>query len=279
MALEIERGLLDAYGERLGSWVRLRVGTGLEEIVDATSLLSVVAAGLGDPLASSMADYVLANPGRDTTHALDLAAFVRKTIARTPAAAASFAYTVDGQRRVVKLEAGDSFTLELTAGQRAGLALERLTGAVSVAMETTVGVAVSGLRPSADLTLKRTVLTGPIPTGRVVVVDLEATFSESAPESGCYDVVELVPSGLAPLTIVNIYSEESGVVWPSSIVGQTVTFCATNTAREGHRAHLRYMARIVSEGTFTWEPAIMQLGGAPELLAFVPATSTVIGMP
>jgi len=279
MALEIERGLLDAHGERLGSWVRLRVGTGLEEIVDATSLLSVVAAGLGDPLALAMADYVLANPGRDTTHALDLAAFVRKTIARTPAAAASFAYAVDGQRRVVKLEAGDSFTLELTAGQRAGLALERLTGAVSVAMETTVGVAVSGLRPSADLTLKRTVLTGPIPTGRVVVVDLEATFSESAPESGCYDVVELVPSGLAPLTIFNVYSEESGVAWPSSIVGQTVTFCATNTAREGHRAHLRYMARIVSEGTFTWEPAIMQLGGAPELLAFVPATSTVIGMP
>jgi len=186
---------------------------------------------------------------------------------------------VDGQRRVVKLEAGDSFTLELTAGQRAGLALERLTGAVSVAMETTVGVAVSGLRPSADLTLKRTVLTGPIPTGRVVVVDLEATFSESAPESGCYDVVELVPSGLAPLTIFNVYSEESGVVWPSSIVGQTVTFCATNTAREGHRAHLRYMARIVSEGTFTWEPAVMQLGGAPELLAFVPPTSAVIGMP
>jgi hypothetical protein len=278
-ALEIERGLLGAYGERLGSWVRLRVGTGLEEIVEATSLLSVVAAGLGDPLAPAMADYVMANPGKDTIHALDLAAFVRGMIARTPAAAASFAYTVDGQRRVVRLDVGDSFVLELTAGQRAGLALERISGAVGVAIEATVGVAVSGLRPSADLTLKRTVPASPIPTGRVVVVDLTATFGGAAPENGCYDVVELAPSGLAPLTIFNVYSGESGVAWPSSIVGQTVTFCATNTAREGHRAHLRYMARIVSEGTFTWEPALMQLGGAPELLAFVPPTSTVIGRP
>ncbi len=278
-ALEIERGLLDAYGERLGSWVRLRVGTGLEEIVDATSLLSVVASGLGDPLAPAMADYVLANPGKDTTHALDLAAFVRGMISRTPAAPASFAYTVDGQRRVASLEAGGSLTLELTAAQRTGLVLERISGDVGVAMEATVRVAVSGLRPSPDLTLKRTAPGGPIPTGRVVVVELEATFSGTAPEHGCYDVVELVPSGLAPLTIFNVDTDQSGVTWPSSVVGQTVTFCATNTARSGHRAHLRYMARIVSEGTFTWEPAVMQLGGAPELLAFVPPTSTVIGRP
>jgi len=278
-ALEIERGLLGAYGERLGSWVRLRVGTGLEEIVDATSLLSVVAAGLGDPLAPAMADYVVANPGKDTIHALDLAAFMRGMIARTPAAAASFAYTVDGQRRVVNLDVGDSFVLELTAGQRAGLALERLSGTVGVAIEATVGVVVSGLRPSADLTLKRTVPASPIPTGRVVVVDLTATFSGAAPENGCYDVVELVPSGLAPLSIFSSYREAGGVTWPSSVIGQKVTFCATNTAREGHRAHLRYMARIVNEGTFTWEPAIMQLGGAPEAVAFVPPTSTVIGKP
>jgi hypothetical protein len=40
---------------------------------------------------------------------------------------------------------------------------------------------------------------------------------------------------------------------------------------------MRYSARVVNEGTFTWEPAIMQLAGAPEALAIAPAGATTIG--
>lgn len=37
---------------------------------------------------------------------------------------------------------------------------------------------------------------------------------------------------------------------------------------------------VVGQGTFTWEPAVMQLIGAPEMLAFVPRTSIeVVGAP
>lgn len=279
-ALEIERSLLGEYGERLGPWVRLRVGAGLDEMLEATSLLGLVAAGLGDPLANGMADYVATNPGTKTSHALDLAASAARLLARTPASEASFAYTVDGKRHVVGLGTGESFTLELIAVQRTTLSLERITGEVGVAIEARVPVDLAGLRPSVDLALARTGPTDPIPTGRVVTVDLAATFLAGAPENGCYDVVELVPSGLAPLEVMYDYGTyERDITWPSSVLGQEVTFCAANDARTGHAAHLRYMARVVNEGVFTWEPAIMQLAGAPEALAFTPSASAVIGEP
>jgi len=44
-------------------------------------------------------------------------------------------------------------------------------------------------------------------------------------------------------------------------------------------ARLRYEARVVNEGDFTWEPAVMQYPGAPELQASTPAWTARIGAP
>ena len=92
-------------------------------------------------------------------------------------------------------------------------------------------------------------------------------------------VVELVPSGLAPLSIGLGEMDEAGVTGPTSVVGQEVRFCAVNDVKTGHSARLQYRARVVNEGTFGWEPAVMQLPGAPELLAMTPTRTLVIQAP
>jgi hypothetical protein len=177
----------------------------------------------------------------------------------------------------VSLEAGEAFGLTLTDDQRSTLRLESVSGTVGVAVEGRVVVAPATLDPHPDLTLTRAAATAdPIAAGRIVVVDLVATFTASAP-SGCYDVVELAPSGLAPLTLGLVEADDAGVSWPTSVVGQEVRFCADNDERTGHTAHLRYRARVVSEGTYAWEPAVMQFPGAPELLAVAPGRTVVVG--
>ncbi len=277
-AIAIERNLLGRDGERLGAWVRLRVGSDLDATLEATSLLAIIAAGVGDPLAAGMADYVMANPASDTLHDLDLAAYATRSLERTPAVAASFAYTVDGSRTVVSLDPGEAFSVALTSEQQATLRLEPVGGKVGVAVEGRVVVAPATLDPHPDLTLTRSAPDNPVPADQIVVVNLTATFAAKAP-TGCYDVVELVPSGLAPLSIGLGETDESGVSWPTSVVGQEVRFCAVNDVKTGHSARLQYRARVVNEGTFTWEPAVMQLPGAPELLAVTPARTVVIKAP
>ncbi len=274
-ALVIERDLLTRFGERLGPWVRLRLDATADG-ADPTALLAVVAAGLGDSLAADMADYAFANPAVDTENSLELAAYAARFLVRTPAAAAAFAHTIDGQRSVVRLAPGEAFTLTLTAGQAAGLAIENVSGSVGVAVEARVPVAPDSLRPSEDLRLTRTVPSMPIPADKIVFVDLTASFGARAPD-GCYDVLELVPSGLAPLTISAGQFDQARVSWPSSVAGQEVHFCASNDLTTGRTARMRYAARVVNAGTFAWEPATMQLAGAPELLAFTPAGTATIG--
>jgi uncharacterized protein YfaS (alpha-2-macroglobulin family) len=223
-----------------------------------------------------MADYAWSNPATDTVNALELVAYARHTLERTPATEAAFAYTVDGKRSTVRLEPGEAFSLRLTTTQAATLTAETLTGQVGVAVEARVPVAPTGLRPHTDLGLTRTD-PGTIATDRILEVNLTATFSETAPD-GCYDVTELAPSGLAPLTgWWGRATDETGITWPTSVVGQEVRFCAWNDEESGRSARLRYLARVVNEGTFAWEPAVMQLPGAPEMLAITPGGTVSIG--
>jgi uncharacterized protein YfaS (alpha-2-macroglobulin family) len=278
-ALTIERDLLGRYGEGLGAWVRLRLET-TDDGADATALLAIVAAEIGDPLAARMADYAWSNPAGDAVNALELTAYAQRTLERTPAAEASFAYSADGRRSTVRLEPGETFSLPLTAAQAATLTAETLTGQVGVAVEARVPVAPTSLRPHPDVGLTRTGPSQPIPTDRIIEVNLQATFADTAPE-GCYEVTELVPSGLAPLTTwwTTETGDDTDITWPSSVVGQEVGFCAWNDEETGRTAHLRYLARVVNEGTFAWEPAVMQLPAAPELLAVTPAGTASIGRP
>jgi alpha-2-macroglobulin len=276
-AVAIERDLLTRFGERLGSSVRLRLDPTADG-ADPTALLAVVAAGLGDPLAADLAEYAFSHPAIDTENSLELAAYAARYLVRTPGESAAFAYTVGGARSVVRLAAGQAFTLTLTAEQAANLAVEKVSGSVGVAIEARVAVTPDSLRPSTDLTLTRKLPTMPIALDKVVYVDLAASFGARAPD-GCYDVVELVPSGLAPLTISDGQYGQTGVTWPSSVVGQEVRFCAYNDVSTGRAAHLRYAARVVNAGKFAWEPATMQLAAAPELLAATPSGTATVGGP
>jgi uncharacterized protein YfaS (alpha-2-macroglobulin family) len=225
-----------------------------------------------------MAAYAWSNPATDTVNALELAAYARQAVERTPAAAASFAYSVDGQRSTVRLEPGEAFGLRLTTAQAATLTAETLTGQVGVAVEARVPVGLTSLQPHADLGLTRVAPGQPIATDRIVQVNLTATFADTAPD-GCYEVTELVPSGLAPLTgwWGSRSGDEFGITWPSSVVGQEVRFCVAPDPEIGNSVRLRYLARVVNEGTFAWEPAVMQLPSAPELLAITPAGTASIG--
>ena len=52
------RQLRERHGQELGPWVRLSVGESMVDTLDAASLLALVAAGIGDPLAPRIDRYV-----------------------------------------------------------------------------------------------------------------------------------------------------------------------------------------------------------------------------
>ena len=196
---------------------------------------------------------------------------------------ASFAYTLDGIRTVANLEKGRSFELALTAAQLASLELEPLEGAVGVASSWREPVAASAFESDPDITMKRSVNpAGAIGADDLVRVDLTVTFGPKSPK-GCYHVLDLAPSGLVPVgSLAGWIDPDSeaqrmpaGIDMPYAQTGQRVSFCAQPYEKTG-RAVLRYYARVVTPGTFVWEPAILESKTGPDRAAITPQVQVSI---
>ncbi len=100
----------------------------------------------------------------------------------------------------------------------------------------------------------------------MVEVRLTATFGPQV-VAGCHEVSDLAPSGLAPMEYYQRWSYEDtsapSFVSPYAIDGQRVSFCV-GPSKESRTVKMRYFARIVTAGTYTWESAVIQSVTAPE---------------
>jgi hypothetical protein len=257
-ALAVERDLLGRYGERLGPWLRLRVGSSLDDTIEATALVALIGATVGDPAAEWAEAYVEENRAVDDLFNLQQVGYITRVLERTPAEAARVTYSVAGVERTVDVDAGGAFSLSLTPAQVATFTARPAAGRVGVAVSWDAPVDPATLAQDPSLTLTRTVSpAGPVPSGRLVEVTLRATFGPQAVD-GCYSVVDVLPSGLAPV------GEES----------QRVAFCLSPGS--DRTDSVTYRARVVTAGTYTWEPAILQSARASESLALTPTTQLEI---
>lgn len=266
-AREIERGLLESHGERLGPWVRLG-GAGERQSLEASALLLLLAARLGDPLAPDVARYLDDNPSGDLVFPLEELGYAQASLERLPRTAARFAWALEGERHEVALEPGGAYTLVLAGSQWRQLRIEPIDGKLAVSTAWTIAGA--GLPDSPSIHVRRTVSPADnAPDDRLVRVRLEVTFGTAAP-GGCYRLTDLVPSGLAPIGRSAGWSDdsESSGNSPYEIEGQRVTWCA---APDDPDHTYSYAARVVSPGTYRWEAAVLQWEAGPEIGASTPS--------
>ena len=93
------------------------------------------------------------------------------------------------------------------------------------------------------------------------------------------------PSGLAPISPYRGYDDEdeyeeggSGTQGPDRVDGQRVEFTVWRDPDRG-TPMLRYVARVVTPGTYAWEPAVIQSTVAPGQGLVLPAgTVTIAGL-
>lgn len=264
-ARAIERELLEAHGQRFGPWVRLGVGANIEDTIDAARLLLVLSSRLGDPIARDVRRYLADHPSSERSIALEELAYIQASLARLPREAGRVAWSVDGERHEVELRPGGGFTLTLTAAQRATLVLQPLAGKLAVVTSWTGTQA--DVPKGGPVTIARVVTPGSnAPEDLLVRVRFTVAFTGGA-STGCWQITDLAPSGLVPVDRRWEWPDGdsrsgSGVGSPYQVDGQRVFFCAYT---DSPTRVFEYVARVVSPGTYTWEPAVIQSVDAPEL--------------
>ena len=269
-ARDLERSLLAAHGERLGPWVRLSVGTTLSDIDEASALMLLLSAKLGDPIGADLSAYLRNSGSREELAALDQIAYARSALERLPRTPGRFAWSVDGERHEEGLEPGGTFALTLTDPQSETLVFERLAGDLAVSASWLGPATGAALPGDPQVTIVRIINPDDdAPTDQLVWIRLSVTIAARAP-LGCYEVTEFVPSGLAPASLSQAWVRAQDgrgpiVPLPYEIEGQRASWCLNTEFTRERQYELYYSARVVSPGTYTWEPAVVQLVTAPTI--------------
>ncbi len=277
----IAAALVKDYGEAVGDQARLRAGDDAADVSTGTALLAMLMAGVGDPVAVRYRAYVDANPSSEATYALHQVGYVSRVLAHRAPQPARFAYAIGGTRKIIDLGPGEGFHLTLTKAQLATFSVERLDGEIGVSSSYQEPVKASSYEKDPDVKIQRTVKpAGTIKGGDLVVVDLRVTFGPKAAQ-GCHRVTELVPSGLVAVSALHgLIDPESGelqtdIAYPEEQTGQRVVFCAGfDPARPTVR--LRYVARVITVGTYAWEPTIAESRSGADRAAIIPADEITI---
>jgi uncharacterized protein YfaS (alpha-2-macroglobulin family) len=141
----------------------------------------------------------------------------------------------------------------------------------------------ASLTPPKGQVLERTVRpAGVIGSTDTVIVTLRVTLGPDARDE-CWRVTDLAPSGLAPIRGGGSWQEDENgsATWagtsPDFVDGQRVEFCVTRDPKQPVQT-LRYVARVVTPGTYLWEGAVLQSTVVPEQgLVIDPVSVTIKG--
>ena len=272
-ARQLEREILRAHGQAFGPVVRVEDGG---ETHRTTAVMLLVAAGLGDPLASSMSRYLDQYADRDETFAIEQVGYARSMLEHLPRVAGRFAWTVDGGRHEVGLDPGGAFSMALTPAQQSSFRLDPISGDMTVASLRNSPLTASSFDAGSQVSLARTVTpANDAPADRIVLVSIVVTMGADAPK-GCYRVTDTAPSGLAPLGATAAWPDDTEVTAvstrPYQVSGQRVSWCVDDKTP----MPLVYAARVISPGTYVWEPAVIQLETAPRVGAATDSVSYTI---
>jgi hypothetical protein len=270
--------LLEDFGERRGAGMRLNVGADSDDILEATSLAAGLAAALGDDFAPLLFEYTTQNYTRETLVQLEQITYLVDAMPRMSEAPVQVAYTVDGDEHEEALERGESVTLRLSPEQLDALDLQVTEGTAGVSTTFLAPFDAASVEVDPAVSISRTYegqtgSTVAIREGDLVRITMTWNLTQDAVD-GCYQVSDLLPSGLRPVTRLWEYGKDQPGVWyPYFVEGQRVSFCV---GRGSTVKTIDYYARVIGTGVYTAEPVVMQSQQAQESIGVTDALEVSI---
>jgi hypothetical protein len=107
-------------------------------------------------------------------------------------------------------------------------------------------------------------------------VDIRVSFGPHAAAT-CHEVIDHVPSGLVPVGNVAAWidPDDESVLPDASLPyadgNQLVRWCAAPTSKD-RTVELRYFARVITPGSYVWQPTVVVAAGATDRASVAPET-------
>jgi uncharacterized protein YfaS (alpha-2-macroglobulin family) len=254
------------------------------EILDATSVVALLAAQLGRPEALGLHNYTV-DLRNDAPHRFNADAlllnierllFISYEINNHTSSQASITYTMFGDTVTRNLGFGGQFTLRIPAENMHEFDLVSMTGQVSAVsivrtplenMNTVSNdISISRVYYRGDTNVRATTFS----QNELIRVEITVDYSR-VDLSGSYVITDFLPAGLVhvPNSARVSFSNRDNVAgwWTHVMVdGQRITFYDWN-GRFNRNHTYYYYARVINPGTFVAEGTMVQSMGAREFMS------------
>lgn len=261
--------LLEKNGENFDYYVRLKSGEDDSVNLQITALAAILAGGLDDPYRDRLWNYVNDRYSNEVLTNLEKLLYISKSLPTLRAGASGFTLQVAGRTEQIKIENGGHHKISVTPEELGQIKFSDLQGSIGVVSFFTQAVTEGNrgiVNPALSVQRQYFVNGTPATTfaeNSLVEVHLNLGIQNDLPGED-YQVTDLLPSGLKIVT--NPYlrgrSYDYCVRYPYEVDGQSVKFYVgkswLNSPQNSCGGFYKYYARVISPGTYTAEPALIE---------------------
>ena len=250
--------ILKTYGKTLGEFNYIDSGKDNDDIMETTSMCSLMALKLNAPEKDGFYDYIINKSTDDILINIEKMLYLQNTVPEAEKTG-SFTISTEGKTEEVKLSGTERKSYTMTIDKLKAAAFSNVSGEIEAAIAFTGPL--SALEPGEgspfSITREYRVngkVTDNFKQSDVVEVILNIKFDSSAPE-GYYQITDVLPSGLRHIS-------SNGWNWDYWYWGQAdkqkIYFGYHFNPSYKKSDTLKYLARVVSPGGYTADDAVIK---------------------
>ncbi|MCX7841786.1 MAG: Ig-like domain-containing protein [Clostridia bacterium] len=239
-------------------------GRDKDEIIELTSLCSMLALKLNAPEKNGLFSYAKGNPASMLLTNLELMAYAVNAVPSVPKES-SFTYVLDGEEKNITIKKAEVYRLVLTKDKLDKIRFRNIKGDVTAAASFNAPASEFGDSSSRlfkvvrSYGIKNSAATA-FSQSDLVKITLDIHFDEAAPD-GYYEVTDVLPAAFRYVPPRHSYeNNEKEINYPVEVDGQKIVFgfYYSKASVQEKRKIVYYYARSVCPGEFTADSAAIR---------------------
>lgn len=256
-AEKVVQELLGLFSQDLGSSIRINVGRDQDEMIQATTQMTLLAARLNQPEKNKLYQYLLENQGKDVLNLVEQIQILKYNLKYMEASPVSFSYELGGERITKSLQGREIAKLTLLPKNLQQIKFGQVNGQVGIVSTYNQPIKAGETGDGTDLSIGRSYLVNgsertSLNSSDLVQIVIDVNIGDKAPD-GHYEVIDILPAGLAPISRPNNY-QDNNRPWnyPVEVNGQRLVFQLGKGQEQ-----IKYLARVTSPGEFICEAPVL----------------------
>ncbi len=250
--------------EEFKPYFRVNTGSDNDDILECTSLASILAAKLDMPQKEGLYNYCISNYTQDILINIEKLLYINEEIGKHKEGTVKISYSLYDKTETKELNNGQMFALKIPSQNLSQFKVNSVEGEVSLVSLYKQGVTeISKTDDNISVSRSYTIYgddsaaTTTFKKDDIVKVHISWDAGKKALD-GSYQITDYLPSGLKPIdspALMGVNDDDYYCYY--NIDGQKVTFYVYKND-DGDYRDLTYYARVVSPGTYTADGTIIQ---------------------